>query len=97
MTNKQFIEEKVEPVFQAIMEDIGKHYKVSDTLSDILSDSLSEHLTTALEEREGEIAEEIEKLIYKDKKQECNCRGWDNACEKMISLLTKDQLDNTTN
>jgi len=47
-TETNNIEEIVELVFQRIMTDIGKHYKVSDTLSDILSDSLSEHLPVAL-------------------------------------------------
>ena len=50
------IEDKV---FQAVMNDIGKHYKVSDRLYDILSDSLSEHLPKSIDQA---IAEEREKL-----------------------------------
>ena len=43
-----YIEQKVDQVFQAVMEDIGRRYKVSDTLSDILSDSLWKHLETSI-------------------------------------------------
>jgi len=42
------VEERVDKVFQEVMADIGKHYKVSDRLSDILSDSLSERLAQTL-------------------------------------------------
>ena len=39
----------VEEVFQEVMSDVGKYYRVSDSLSDILSDSLGERLTKALQ------------------------------------------------
>jgi len=57
MTNTEKI---VDNVFQAIMSDIGKHYKVSDNLSDILSDSLSSRLTTSITQT---LAEERERGV----------------------------------
>jgi len=48
MTNIPSVEKRVDKVFQEVMADIGKHYKVSDRLSDILSDSLGERLTQTL-------------------------------------------------
>jgi len=41
--------------------------------------------TLKLEERVVEI---IEKLKYKNKSQQCNCRGWDNAIDKVLLTLT---------
>ena len=59
-------EELKDKIFQLVMEDIGKRYRVSDTLSDVLSDSLSEHLSIlrheidlAVKRREGELREEL--------------------------------------
>ena len=61
------IEKIKDKVFQAVMSDIGKHYKVSDRLSDILCDSLSEHLPTsitqALAEDRERVRGEIEGVI----------------------------------
>ena len=51
-------EDIIDGVFQAVISDIQKHYKVSDRLYDILSDSLSEHLPKALSQREAEVREE---------------------------------------
>jgi hypothetical protein len=46
--NTREIEEGVDAVFQAVMSDLKRKYRVSDSLSDVLNDSLSEHLTTAI-------------------------------------------------
>ena len=73
MTN-QSIEEKWniqkesiewEEIFQLVMADIEKRYRVSDSLSDVLSDSLSKHLpnaiTTAVETKEKSVIEILER------------------------------------
>jgi len=48
MTKIPSVKERVSKAFQEVMEDVGKYYIVSDSLSDALSDSLSERLTQAL-------------------------------------------------
>lgn len=59
MSYNKTVEELKETFFQTIMEDIGKHYKVSDSLFDILADSIPIALTTFAEKiREG-IVEEV--------------------------------------
>ena len=63
MTKIPSVEERVDKVFQEVMTDIGKYYKVSDRLSDILSDSLGEQLTQALTaQREAGAREERERI-----------------------------------
>ena len=64
LSNKS-VEEIVETVFQAVMADIGKHYRASDKLSDIIIDSLSDHLTKALLSERKQTIEDIEQKAKK--------------------------------
>ena len=59
------IEKIKDKVFQAVMSDIGKHYKVSDRLSDILCDSLSEHLPTSITQALAEERDRVRGVIEK--------------------------------
>ena len=85
-------------VFQLVMEDIGKRYRVSDDLADILSDSLSKHLpeaiTTAISQREKEIAEEVEGRkskpsygAYTTQDAKVFWEGKDAAFDEVLSIL----------
>ena len=65
MTYTEKIWEIEDKVFQSVMNDIGKHYKVSDRLYDILSDSLSEHIPKAIQQA---VEEDRERIIKRAEK-----------------------------
>ena len=81
-------EEILDKVFQAVMTDIGKQYRVSDTLSDILIESLYQHLSVALQAKEKEVREEIarevEELIQKER-----FAGAPHALNEVIAIINK--------
>jgi len=83
------IEKIKDKVFQAVMSDIGKHYKVSDRLSDILCDSLSEHLPTSITQA---LAEERERLRGEIEKNELGLYSGD--VKSIVDLLSS--LDTLT-
>ena len=94
MTKIPSVKERVSKAFQEVMEDVGKYYIVSDSLSDALSDSLSERLTQALTDQRTALLTELREMIDRHDpnvkmERETNPAYWGNTLRAELDKLIK--------
>lgn len=53
-----------------------------------VEDLIADYWIEKIKQRDLAMLEEVEKLKYKDKSQQCNCCGWDNAIDRVLSTLS---------
>ena len=100
MTKIPSVEETVDEVFQEVMTDIGKYYKVSDRLSDILSDSLGEQLTQALTAQRTALLTELrDSGLLEEKVNHFRCITLEAKCDghNTLARAIKDHINNLIN